>query len=98
MEGGTTLHFVVDGIESALRQARGAAKGKGIRLGGGVATIREYLKAGLVDKLHLAISPTLLGSGEHLLRDIDLNRLDYFCEEEVSSGQAAHMQIYKRAD
>jgi dihydrofolate reductase len=97
MEGGTTFHFVVDGIESALQQARRVAKGKDIRLGGGVATIREYLKAALIDELHLAISPTFLGSGEHLLKDIDVNSLGYLCDEKVTSGQAAHMLIRKRA-
>ena len=91
MEGGTTFHFVSDGIESALEQARKVSKGKDIRLGGGVATIRQYLKAGLVDEMHLAISPTLLGSGENLLEDIDLNKLGYYCEEKVLSGLAAHL-------
>jgi len=67
MEGGTTFNFITDGIESALKKAREAAGGKDILLGGGVATIREYIRAGLVDEMHLAIKPILLGSGEHLL-------------------------------
>ena len=66
MEGGTTFHFVTDGIHAALKRATRGRQGKDIRLGGGVATIRQYLRAGLVDEMHLAISPVLLGSGEHL--------------------------------
>lgn len=76
MEGGTTFHFVTEGIEEALRRARQAAASKDIRLGGGVETIRQYLRARLVDEMHVAISPILLGSGEHLLRDLDLPALD----------------------
>jgi len=97
MEGGTTFHFVSDGIESALQQAREAAGKKDIRLGGGVATIRQYLTAGLIDEMHLAISPTILGTGENLLKDLDLLKLGYGCEEKVVSDQAAHMIIKKRA-
>ena len=66
MEGGTTFHFVTGGIRAALDARREAAKGQDVRLGGGVATIRQYLEAGLIDEMHLAISPILLGSGEHL--------------------------------
>jgi dihydrofolate reductase len=98
MDGGTTFHFVADGIESALAQARSVAGEKDIRLGGGVATIREYLSARLIDEVHLAVCPTILGSGEHLLREIDLNVLGYECENLVLSGQAAHMMIRKRAN
>ena len=67
MEGGTTFHFVTDGIHAALERARAAAGGKDVRVGGGVATVRQYLRAGLVDEIHLAIAPVLLGSGEALL-------------------------------
>lgn len=95
MEGGTTFHFVTDGIRSALDQARKAAKGKDIRLGGGVATIREYLKAGLVDELHLAISPVLLGSGEHLLGGLDLKGLGYAVTEHVPGDGAMHVVLSK---
>ncbi len=95
MKGGTTFHFITDGIESALKQAREAARGKDVRLGGGIATIREYLKAGLVDEMHLAITPTLLGTGEHLLKDIDLTRLGYQCVEHVPSLNATHVVIRK---
>ncbi len=95
MEGGTTFHFVTDGIEPALKQAREAAGDKDIRLGGGVATVREYLKAGLVDEIHLAISPTLLGTGEHLLKDIDLTSSGYQSVEYFPSPNVAHMVIRK---
>jgi dihydrofolate reductase len=71
MDGGTTFHFVTDGIHAALQRATDAANGQDVRLGGGVATIRQYLQAGLVDEMHVAISPILLGSGEHLLVGID---------------------------
>ncbi len=95
MEGGTTFHFISDGLESALHKARQAAKGKDVRIGGGVATIRQYLSAGLIDEMHLAISPTLLGSGEHLFRDLDLGKLGYFCEDSIFSEKAAHVVIKK---
>jgi dihydrofolate reductase len=96
MNGGTEFHFVTDGIHAALEQARDAAKGKDIRLGGGTATIRQYLQARLIDDLHLAISPVLLGSGEHLLNGIDLHALGYKCERHVSSSKAvAHSFLRK---
>ena len=96
MEGGTTFHFVTDGIHAALRRATEAAGGKDVRLGGGVATIRQYLKAGLVDELHLAIAPVLLGSGEHLLAGIDLVKLGYACTEHVLARRATHVVLTKR--
>src|SRR5437899_12663967 len=77
MKGGTVFHFVTDGTEAALQRAREAARGKDVRLGGGVATIQQYLRAGLVDELHLAIAPVLLGSGENLFAGIDMVRLGY---------------------
>jgi dihydrofolate reductase len=95
MEGGTTFYFVTDGIASALKKANEAAKEKDIRVGGGVAAIREYLKAGLIDDMHLAISPLLLGSGEHLLQGIDLKKLGYRCIEHVSTETATHVVIGK---
>ena len=95
MKGGTVFHFVTDGIESALQQARQSAGNKDVRLGGGVATIREYLKAGLVDELHLAISPVLLGSGENLFADIDLIRLGYKRSEHVATPNATHIVLTK---
>src|SRR5688500_198913 len=77
MEGGTTFHFVTEGIEEALRRAKQAAGGKDVRLGGGTETIRQYLRARLVDEMHLAISPVLLGTGEHLFSGLDLLALGY---------------------
>jgi dihydrofolate reductase len=93
MEGGTTFHFVTDGIHAALERATGAARGKDVRLGGGVATVRQYLDAGLIDELHLAIAPVLLGRGEHLLAGIDTVRLGYECTEHVSTGEATHIVL-----
>ncbi|HEY1392671.1 MAG TPA: dihydrofolate reductase family protein [Methylibium sp.] len=93
MEGGTVFHFVTDGIEAALRRAREAAQGRDVRLGGGVATIRQYLQAGLVDEMHLAISPTLLGRGEALLAGIDLTALGFRCTEHVSTPAAMHVVL-----
>lgn len=93
MEGGTTFHFVTDGIESALRQAQAAANGRDIRLGGGVGTIRQYLEARLIDELHLAISPVLLGSGESLFAGIDLPLLGYRCLRHVPGARAMHVVL-----
>ena len=93
MKGGTTFYFVTDGIEAALECAREAAGGKDVRLGGGVSTIRQYLQAGLVDEMHLAISPVLLGSGESLLAGIDLTRLGFTCTEHVPTRAATHVVL-----
>jgi dihydrofolate reductase len=98
MSGGTTFHFVTDGIHAALERAVDAAKGQDIRLGGGVATIRQYLCAGLIDEMHLAISPILLGSGEALLQGIDVPKLGYQLTEHVSTPNATHVVITKRSD
>ena len=95
MKGGTVFHFVTDGIEAALQRARAAAGGKDVRLGGGVATIKQYLQAGLVDELHLAIAPTLLGSGENLFSGIDLVRLGYKRTEHVTTPAATHIVLSK---
>jgi dihydrofolate reductase len=97
MEGGTVFHFVADGIKPALARATEAANGLDIRLGGGVATIRQYLQAELIDEMHLAISPVLLGSGEHLLAGIDAARLGYQCTEHVATAAAMHVVLTKRA-
>jgi dihydrofolate reductase len=93
MEGGTVFHFVTDGIEAALERARSAAGEKDVRLGGGAATIRQYLKARLVDEMHLAVAPILLGRGEALLSDLDLPTLGYRCDEYAASAKAAHYVI-----
>jgi dihydrofolate reductase len=95
MKGGTTFHFVTDGVHAALEQAKQAANGRDVRLGGGVATIREYLNAGLIDELHLAISPVLLGQGEHLLGGINMIKLGYNCTEHVPSEKATHVVLSK---
>ncbi|MER8390966.1 dihydrofolate reductase family protein [Mesorhizobium sp. M0045] len=93
MEGGTTFYFVTDGIHSALQKAKAAADGKDIRLGGGVATIRQYLQEKLIDELHLAISPVLLGAGENLFAGIDMPKLGYRCSEQVATPKATHVII-----
>jgi dihydrofolate reductase len=97
MKGGTTFHFVTDGIESALDQARAAAAGKDVRVGGGASTVRQYLRAKLVDDLHLALSPVLLGQGEHLMHDLDLSALGYEAERTVPGERATHLFIKRRA-
>ncbi|MBN8886573.1 MAG: dihydrofolate reductase [Rudaea sp.] len=97
MKGGNTFFFVTDGIESALKQARAAAGDKDIRLGGGVATVREYLHAGLIDELHLAVRPILLGRGENLFAGIDMDALGYEGVKSVAGERATHMYLRKRA-
>jgi dihydrofolate reductase len=96
MAGGTEFHFVTEGIRSALEQATAAAAGRDVRLGGGVATIRQYLQAGLIDEMHLAMGPVLLGSGEHLLNGINLRALGYECAETVAGERATHFVLRKR--
>ena len=96
MEGGTTFYFVTGGIVEALRLARDAAGGKDVRIGGGAATIRSYLKAGLVDELHLAYSPVLLGRGENLLHDIDLPTLGYQVTKYVMADASLHVTIIRQ--
>ena len=93
MEGGTVFHFVTGGIEEALERARAAAGEQDIRLGGGAATIREYLRARLIDEMHLAVSPILLGGGEHLLAGLDLPALGYRCTEAAAGAKAMHYVI-----
>jgi dihydrofolate reductase len=98
MKGGTEFRFVTEGIEAALEQAKAAAGGKDVRVGGGVSTIRQYLRAALIDELHLVISPVLLGSGEHLLNGVDLRALGYECVEHMAGGRAAvHIILRKRS-
>lgn len=95
MEGGTVFHFVTDGIESALKQAQKAASGKDVRLNGGVSTIRQYLAKGLVDYMHLAISPKLLGAGENLFAGLDLVKLGYAVKESVPGENTTHVIFEK---
>ncbi|HJW47576.1 MAG TPA: dihydrofolate reductase family protein [Lysobacter sp.] len=95
MQGGTTFHFVTDGIRGALDRAREAANGLDVRLGGGVATINQYLRAGLIDELHIAIVPILLGSGEKLFGESNLLALGYQCVEQVATSKATHVVIKK---
>jgi dihydrofolate reductase len=97
MAGGTEFRFVTEGIHAALEQARDAAGGRDVRLGGGVATVRQYLRAGLIDEMHLAVRPILLGSGEPLFHDIDLRALGYVCTERVDGERAMHVVIRKLA-
>jgi dihydrofolate reductase len=93
MEGGTVFHFVTGGIEEALSRAKAAAKEKDVRIGGGAATIRQYLKAGAIDEMHIPVSPVLLGKGEPLLAGLDMKSLGYECAEYMPSEKAAHMFI-----
>jgi dihydrofolate reductase len=96
MEGGTTFHFVTDGIHSALKRAIDAAGGLDVRLGGGVAAIQQYLRAGLVDEMHVALAPVLLGSGERLFADVDLPMLGYRCVEHIAMPDVTHF-VFKRS-
>jgi len=97
MKGGTTFHFVTDGIESALRQAREAAGGRDVRIGGGAATVRQYLRARLVDELHLAVRPVLLGAGESLFAGIDWRAQGYRAVDHTQGERAMHVTV-RRVD
>ena len=97
MKGGTTFHFVTEGIHAALDRARAAANGKDVRLGGGVATVREYLRAKLIDDLHFGVRPVLLGKGENLFRDLDLDALGYEIDKTVHGERATHVFVRRRA-
>jgi dihydrofolate reductase len=97
MAGGTEFRFVTEGIHAALEQARDAAGGRDVRLGGGVSTVRQYLQAALVDELHLAFRPVLLGCGEHLMQGIDLPALGYECAQTIAGERATHVFLRKRA-
>ena len=93
MQGGTTFYFVTGGIHEALERARAVARAQDVRIGGGVATVRQYLQAGLVDEMHLAISPTVLGSGEALLAGLDLVQLGFRCTQHVGTEHALHVVL-----
>ena len=95
MAGGTTFNFVTEGIQAAAERALAAAKGKDVRVGGGVATIQQLLRAGMIDELHLAFSPVLLGSGEAFFANVDMLKLGYKCVERVATEKATHVVLRK---
>jgi len=97
MEGGTSFTFVTDGIESALRQAFAAAKGKDVRLAGGAATLRQYLRAGLIDELHLVQVPLFMGQGERIFEDLGRVESLYTCVEFIPSQAVSHLRIVKKS-
>jgi dihydrofolate reductase len=97
MKGGTDFHFVTDGIESALAQAKAAAGGRDVRIGGGVATVRQFLQAGLIDEMHLAVRPVFLGAGENLWHGLDMRALGYEIAETIPGERATHVMVRKRA-
>jgi len=96
LKGGTTFHFVTDGIHSALQPAQGAAQGRDVRIGGGIATIQQYLRARLIDELHLAFRLILMGSGENLIAGIDMGAFGYQCAEHASTEHAIHVVLTKQ--
>ena len=95
MKGGTTFHFVTDGIESALRQAKAAAGAKNVRIGGGTATVRQYMQAGAIDEIHLAMSPVLLGEGENLFAGLNLPQLRFTVAQTERGERATHVVLKK---
>lgn len=97
MKGGTEFRFVTDGIQSALDQAKEAAGDRDVRLGGGVLTVRQYLRAGLIDDMHLAVRPVVLGEGEHLFQGIDMRALGYETEKHLQGERAMHVFLRRRA-
>ena len=96
MEGGTSFHFVNDGIESALKQAFAAANGKDVRVGGGASTVRQYLQANLIDELHFVQVPILLGSGARIFEGLDGLSDSYEVVEYIPSKTVAHVRIVKK--
>ena len=97
MKGGTVFHFVTDGIHSALEKAKAAALGRDVRLGGGASTVRQYVRAGLIDEMVLALRPVVLGEGEPLFRDLDLPSLGYEAANHVMGERAMHVTLRKRS-
>jgi dihydrofolate reductase len=97
MKGGTDFHFVTDGIQSALAQAKVAAGERDVRIGGGVATVRQFLQAGLIDEMHLAVRPVFLGAGENLWQGLDMRALGYEIAETIQGERATHVMVRKRA-
>jgi dihydrofolate reductase len=96
MKGGTEFRFVTEGIHAALEQAKAAAAGRDVRLGGGVSTLRQYLRAGLIDELHFAVRPVLLGAGEHVWEGIDVHALGYECTKVVHGERATHVFLHRK--
>jgi dihydrofolate reductase len=96
MEGGTTFHFVIGGVEEALERARSAANGKDVRIGGGANTIQQYLRLRLIDELHIAIAPVVLGAGERLFEGVNLRDLGYECVRFVPSENATHVVLQRQ--
>jgi dihydrofolate reductase len=96
MQGGTTFHFVTGGIREALARATDAAGDRDVRVGGGASTIRQYLAAQLIDELHLAVAPVLLGKGENLFAGLDLPALGYRCAQHAASGRATHVTLVRQ--
>ena len=97
MQGGTTFHFVTDGMQAALARAREAAAGADVRIGGGVATVRQYLAAGLIDELHFAVAPVVLGQGENVFAGLNLPKLGYRVSQHVPTQHATHIVLSKAA-
>jgi dihydrofolate reductase len=95
MDGGTTFHFITGGVEEALEQARSAAGGKDVKIGGGVSTVRQYLQAGLVDEMHFAIAPVVLGRGEAMFAGIDLPLLGFRVTAREATENATHIVLKK---
>jgi dihydrofolate reductase len=93
MEGGTTFHFVTNGIVSALKEAKAVAGGKDVKIGGGVSTVRQYLTAGLIDEMHLAVAPVVLGAGEAMFAGLDLPALGFHVTERAISEFATHIVL-----
>jgi len=96
MEGGTTFYFVTDGIRSALEQAKAAAGTLDVKIGGGVSTVRQYLGERLIDEMHLAVSPVLLGQGENLFAGLDLRALGYAVASKEATENATHVMVTKQ--
>ncbi|HEY1793629.1 MAG TPA: dihydrofolate reductase family protein [Opitutaceae bacterium] len=96
MAGGTTFHFVTDGVDAALQRAREAAGGKDVRVGGGVATIRQYLSKGLIDEMHLVVTPVLMGCGENLFVGLDLTTLGYQSAENAAGPGVMHVTVKRK--
>jgi dihydrofolate reductase len=97
MKGGTVFYFVTDGIHTALEHASAAAAGRDVRIGGGIATVRQFLQARIIDDLHIAVRPVLLGAGENLFAGLDMRVLGYECERTVIGERAMHVFLRKRA-